>query len=929
MVNPKGDGLNPGQIHSDKLMNSALDLKKAESAGNSVGNSDVKSSEESPEKPGNWSTKVSKGGSSAGGIKSLLSKSSLKKKGPALAIILTLLGGGAWMGSMSLSALLPMAVASNLVQKFNIQETSATIRTDKIIESRMMGDPIPTNGSCNYILIVCRFKIPSNKFLKRLEINGIAAVDKAGDKIVAKGLFNISRPYAYRYTNSNGKVIDVKASEIRTIRIKDAEFRKGWHNASMTRFASLADTAFMKIKMRFGFTVADRLNTRVKADVDLNKGTTKSLSTVIDDSINIDNGVKSAIKNGGSEAVDTLTEKLTDEATAEAKKLSKGTSAITMAVGAICLLSDGPGLITKTVRGFQLAQLVKYSAVFLTAFGAIKAGDASPEEVSVIGNALSQTSSNGKSAMDSDGMNYVMNNDKIMKSDNYKKFAPGATVIAALAGIMAITNSSARKKTCKVAANPITGATFDTFLALNAGNSFGTSIAAAAVDMAAGLILGYVLDQYLPGMIEKVVQYVPIGAMMNAILGYFVGDLTKDLSGEDVGDALVSGASHIMGQTGNQGGNMPLSVNQAIAYAEITKQVQIANAEEDRATMSPFDPSSPNTMMGMMINKIIPYTTSSFAYSSIPNGLATISKVALGSIGTIVQPTTTVAADPSAEYKQCDDPDLKDNDVAAGPFCNIIYGIPPKYLDKDPVTVVEELVASGDIDKETGEPIDKIVEFKQSLKTWMELCTDGKSSQANNCKITDKTANFALYTIDHRIQKTMDEELPVSTSSGNTGTKPTGTGKQITIITYGHKDGPVPAHTNGFDADVQNVTDKIINNKHGFDPEVQNPILAGSKAKAWLAKMENEWYPKFLGGETISIGCARGHNRSISLMVAFTKFLRANGWTVTIHNRDFEFKIPPEYGDNKVSANFFNTFIASENSQTFNNALNTAGLVAA
>jgi len=36
-------------------------------------------------------------------------------------------------------------------------------------------------------------------------------------------------------------------------------------------------------------------------------------------------------------------------------------------------------------------------------------------------------------------------------------------------------------------------------------------------------------------------------------------------------------------------------------------------------------------------------------------------------------------------------------------------------------------------------------------------CTDGTTDAAEGCKITDKkTANYALYTIDHRIQQSLD-----------------------------------------------------------------------------------------------------------------------------------------------------------------------------
>ena len=129
----------------------------------------------------------------------------------------------------------------------------------------------------------------------------------------------------------------------------------------------------------------------------------------------------------------------------------------------------------------------------------------------------------------------------------------------------------------------------------------------------------------------------------------------------------------------------------------------------------------------------------------------------VGSFGVALRPITAgaEATDPS-QYQMCDDPNIKDSGVAAGPFCEIMYGIPSEYLDKDPIDIVTKLVASGDVDETTGEPV-----AGKDLELWLSICTDGQTDQAKNCEIdTDQHANFALYTIDHRVQQSMDEDLP-------------------------------------------------------------------------------------------------------------------------------------------------------------------------
>jgi len=685
----------------------------------------------------------------------------IKKKGPLATIIIVILLGGIGVGGLISPALLTQTITGNAL-KFNTQETSLTLRTNKLIAAKMSGEA--TSGLCQPITILCKFTKPSNRFLTQLEKSGIKALDKDGNVITKKLIFPNTRPTSYKFINKAGTEVVVDAKSLYSTFLTDSEFRAAFHTASKTRFISLTDKIFDSIKLRFGFSTTNKLAGSIDEP---------SLASKLDDVVEVDDSITRAAAAEGGDATDNAIETVVkNEISDSADKITKSGKGdvVGLVAGAACLAGDVPGLLVKANRNFQIMQLIKYSAAFLAIFGAIKAGDAIPGESSAVGDILTKTV-NGKSAMDSNGIQYLINGQMNTSNTSYKKFIPGGSMLAALGSTIAITSSSVKTTACSVATNPATGAAINVGLAVNAGETLGTSLLIAIGNVGLGILISQAISAVLPTVLDVVIKNIDT----EKVLGFFFGDLTKGLVGESVGDSLVAGILHLLSQTANLGGNMALTVMQAISYEQATKEVQLAYAEEDRATLSPLDTSSPNTMLGSFVQKLVPYYTSSNSISgSITSTLNSIGKIVMGSFGMALQPLTASAETTNAsQYQLCDDPTIKDNDIAAGPFCNLIYGVPTQYLDKDPVQVVNELIADGDIDPETGEPIPdgNFPEFpesgdinswvtpKQSLSAWMTMCTDGKIDEAKNCQITDETtANYALYTIDHRIQKSMDEE---------------------------------------------------------------------------------------------------------------------------------------------------------------------------
>jgi len=682
-----------------------------------------------------------------------------KKAGPTGGIVGLLIGAAFGISGISSPALLLNHITSGFLDKWDTRTTTATLRTNKLIVKKLVGNA--TSGSCSYIKIACRYNKPSNTLLKKLEKQGIKAVDTAGESVRTSGLWPNKRPDHFTFTRSNGVEMKVSAAELAPTLANDIEFRKAFHAAYNTRFQNFADSIYQKVLKKFGTNKADKLG-----DVTDETGARDRLTSASEGE---DIGAKAAKEEGGG-AIDNVIKKLLGEELSEAfKKIGKAGKgdAVGLVAGGVCLVADGPGMASKIVRTYQMAQLIKYAMVFLTVADKIKAGDATSAEVSALGAILTSTHKDNSgnttlAAVDSFGIKNTLFGDTTTSSGNYKKFQPGGSIVASLSGITNITDSKAKKEACDIATNPLTGAAINVGLAAAAPETLGISLAGAAINIGVGWALGTALEKVATPLAEGAATLLK-PAFQNILSG-LLGDFTANLADESVGNALASGASNMLSQSANAGGNVPMSIADAVSFQNTQKQVNLAYAEEDRQGSSPLDASNPNTFLGSIVNQFIPYASQ---MATISGAFSTVSSITLGAFGNIISPSSY--ADASKEYSLCDDASINDGSIAVGPFCNIVYGIPNSYVNTDPDNVLQYLVNSGDISDESGEPKDD-----SKLKIWMETCLDGKTDEAVNCKIdgpgvsgedSKRLAYYALYTVDHQIQKSMDDE---DTETNNT-----------------------------------------------------------------------------------------------------------------------------------------------------------------
>lgn len=125
----------------------------------------------------------------------------------------------------------------------------------------------------------------------------------------------------------------------------------------------------------------------------------------------------------------------------------------------------------------------------------------------------------------------------------------------------------------------------------------------------------------------------------------------------------------------------------------------------------------------------------------------------------------------------------------------------------------------------------------------------------------------------------------------------TGTGLQVSVVTFGYKYG-LP-----MDADLVFDT-RFLPNPHwqedlrplpGTDARVRDYVLSHEEAKGYLDRIEDMLeflVPAFVGeGKhylTIGVGCTGGRHRSVVFGEEITRFLREDGYSAAVHHRDLE-----------------------------------------
>jgi hypothetical protein len=401
----------------------------------------------------------------------------------------------------------------------------------------------------------------------------------------------------------------------------------------------------------------------------------------------------------------------------------------------VCGVGDVIGVISLVVSGAELLQMIRLATGFLEAIDKVKAGDGDTSPFNEFANALNtrdtsthydfnidyssvasldgvdagessswQTlqrnadnmtnnglskSSTNKTAMESSGITSLFGGGKVDPNDPSVKSLNFASSIKRFVGGLGV--SMAAFNTCAIAklgAN-LWGMAEDAMEyipciigLIGAIFSYGaTSVACgpAVMNIISKIALSAVISAAVSAVISAVV---PFAARM------LVRDLITDLAGEDLGNALVSGANVYMGNNYRYNGGSLANKNKYLRFAAAHQQVVAENAKYERLKRSPFDASSQYTFMGTLLRQMMGFVGSSSVMSVV-----TSTNSVVGSSIAAISPTASAIDVNDTLIENYDEvcPYLDSIGAVGDAFCNPYAVSDVSTMEKDPSEVMAEI----------------------------------------------------------------------------------------------------------------------------------------------------------------------------------------------------------------------------------------------
>ena len=376
---------------------------------------------------------------------------------------------------------------------------------------------------------------------------------------------------------------------------------------------------------------------------------------------------------------------------------SKAMKAASKAAEVGCALIEATVSIYTVVSAYQQLQFLNLISGFLEAVDKVKAGDgdSSPihnysENLTTKANTIDPDTGDvvaTKSGMDSVGMASLFDGAVVMKNDASLKNVNFEEIMSRLSAFTDnVEITSEVYKACGYAKVAVAGVglvtTIISFIPFIGQGVKAVEISAKAVIKAGiKIAVSAAFHLLLPVATRKIANSV----IKNAATEWF---------GEDLGNALVSGASKYLGGNGTSGGQSPGSKAKVIAYLGEKNTVIAEEAEYQRSVRSPFDITSHYTFLGSLAYSILPFAYSS---GSIMSVLRQASNSISNSVVALLPTASALGINESLIFEQ-ECPLLNSTGAVGDAFCNpyiITDTSTMGYSPEDIVGIVEKLGEGG------------------------------------------------------------------------------------------------------------------------------------------------------------------------------------------------------------------------------------------
>ncbi len=632
-------------------------------------------------------------------------KAAWKKGGPVgLLIALLLLGGGGLM--LGSQTAMPFAIANRLTEEFNTMGVSNNGRYAPLFSK-----------------LIAKNKV-SPKQIEALKKQGFEVDDSQKGKLLLSWDEEIDGKTVKKNAELDGDTKSLRnlinSNEVFKNKFYAASQKwrgqnSGWYDSMTTKifkvlglsnirshYSDYEDTGDIEANKK---SIQEKTATKKKVqDGDMSYNERNKDGDLEEQTDSQDNKIKTG------DDVDTVGKKMRARA-------EKAAGAATGASQVVCGVMQAAGTISALVAAQQMIEMMNVAGAYLESVQKVQAGEGSQSPMHYLNQQMTESSIDNQgnrinSAMESTGMSSLFNNtsgpgpqDKSTLSANIESL----TNMVQIGGISLVFSAEAfRNCTYARAVSGVGDIVLDALAIPSFGITEGVKIFIK--------IIGSV------GVQALVAQALDI--MIPWAAGLFIRNLATDVVGEDLGNAVASGATEMMSKNHQGSGGGPGTKAKVIAFRQ---QQQIALAEQadfDRATLSPFDTSSRYTFLGSLAFTIFPrLATISSAWPAL---FTQTNAMVLTSIANLSPTTAAIATTDLNQYEgSC--PYLESVGGVGDAFCNPYYTTDTDTLDYDEDWLIQTIASLDDNFEGSIDTLNPKVKENSNLAKFQKFCGNRES----------------------------------------------------------------------------------------------------------------------------------------------------------------------------------------------------------
>lgn len=732
-----------------------------------------------------------------------LTKIKLKGKSSMIAVIMAIFLGGGFLTVLFSPSLAIVQMKEVLTQALNDQLHAVDSRSKSLFKATMKGP-----ASCGAVLICKSFSTMSNNEVKDFEKNKNIKIDR--EMVDAEN----GRVTKITFTDSaSGKTVIGNDAELQNALKNNVEFKAAWTKGFNPQYESLSDSVVQKVLYKLkatknqdisGSSDEERQKKLNQASGGLQDSGAKTITEKTDK-----DGNKTYVDENGNpidrsqvDAAKEMEKRVEGYAasggTAGVLKKAAGSAVlVTGTADTACSLFNGIRHVSALAKNIKKAQMARYAlALVLTPADRIKAGDANESDTNFVGNTLMATTAPTK-VIDETKITQATSNKipTITSTDIGNAFDSKGYKLASGESVGKLSSNDARFSLGGVGSTRILDAiTKRISQVVNGGNPDPKALSkkcgyiqswfvrggALAVGLVAGVASLGLSTLAIGGASFALQLAAPL--IESSLADIIAGNVAKDISGYDSGNAVYAGTASMLGDVAENRGMEPVSTQGGSDYIAANKQTsaEYASLNSYMARETPFDIYNNYSFMGSIISTLVPVAQQSRTSA----GMAVMGMASLlpRSLASILQPSAGALS--NDYFGQCGDMAYQSLGIQAGPFCEVRHWMSNDELAMDPAENAVWMAQTGNIDtnSKTGAAKDNGQDW--NYVTFLEECTHrtagwgepqdenggGDGSNCLNPKYKDMNEHFRVYTMDQSLKTAMDtKDQSQQDTPGTTG----------------------------------------------------------------------------------------------------------------------------------------------------------------